>query len=264
VGTVIASGGYPGQYEKGFPIYGLDEIDEEEDGLIFQAGTKSEEEMIVTHGGRVLCLVGLDEDFRIAKQKSLELAKKINFDGMMFRKDIGNKELKRPTVGILMGSDSDLKVMETCAKILQDFDIPYEIHISSAHRNSARTAEIIDLMVNRGVQVIIAAAGGAAHLAGMVASRTNIPVIGVPLASTPLSGLDALFSTVQMPPGIPVASVAIGEFGAKNAALFALQILGLKDDNLAYKLEQQREQVFRDMAAKDKKLQEKGPFKYFF
>jgi len=140
-----------------------------------------------------------------------------------------NKEeaiMKKPIVGILMGSDSDLAVMEKAAEVLKEMNVPYEIDISSAHRLPEKTAEYSRTARERGIEVIIAGAGMAAHLAGVIAANTTLPVIGVPIKSGALNGVDSLYSTVQMPPGIPVATVAID--GAKNAAYLACSILSIK------------------------------------
>src|SRR5213594_1330834 len=139
-------------------------------------------------------------------------------------------------VGIIMGSDSDLPIMQEAANVLKQFEIPYEIGIYSAHRSPHRTAEYVKTARERGLKVIIAGAGGSAHLAGVAAAETTVPVIGVPIDSSPLSGLDALFSTVQMPPGVPVATMGVGKSGATNAGIFAVQILALNDEKLAAKL----------------------------
>ena len=135
----------------------------------------------------------------------------------------------KPRVLILMGSDSDMPVMEKTAKQLEEFDISYHITVSSAHRTPDRTVKLIREAEKKGVEVIIAGAGAAAHLAGVIAAHTIIPVVGVPIDSSPLKGIDVLYSTVQMPPGIPVATMAVGKGGAKNAAIFAAQVLSLKD-----------------------------------
>ena len=132
--------------------------------------------------------------------------------------------MKKPLVGIVMGSDSDLPVMEETIKVFKDMGIGYEITVSSAHRSPERTAKYAHSAVERGLRVIIAGAGSAAHLAGFIASGTTLPVIGVPIDSSTLKGLDALLSTVQMPGGIPVATMAIGKAGAKNAAVFASRL----------------------------------------
>ncbi len=130
---------------------------------------------------------------------------------------------------IIMGSDSDLSLMEESAKMLDHFAIPYEMRIASAHRSPELVDEIVSRAEKDGVAVIIAGAGAAAHLAGFIASKTTLPVIGVPIDSSPLKGLDALYATVQMPPGVPVATMAIGKAGAKNAGIFAAQIIASGD-----------------------------------
>ena len=134
-----------------------------------------------------------------------------------------------PVVGIIMGSDSDLPTMQEASKILKQFEIPYEIGVYSAHRSPHRTAEYVRSAHDRGLKVIIAGAGSSAHLAGVTAAETTLPVIGVPIDSSPLSGFDALLSTVQMPPGVPVATMGVGKSGATNAAIFAVQILAVSD-----------------------------------
>lgn len=142
----------------------------------------------------------------------------------------------KPQVLVIMGSDSDLPVMEETQKILEEFGLPYEMTIASAHRTPERVRKLSTEAEKRGIEVIIAAAGAAAHLAGVIASHTNLPVIGIPINSSPLQGLDSLLSTVQMPPGVPVATMAVGKAGAKNAAIFAAQIIGRKDKRLVKKL----------------------------
>src|SRR3989304_9977652 len=160
----------------------------------------------------------------------------------------------KPLVGILMGSDSDLPVMEEAAKILKDFGIPYEMTISSAHRTPKRTSEYAQSAEGRGIKVIIAGAGSAAHLAGFIAAETTLPVIGVPIDSSPLKGLDSLLATVQMPAGVPVASMAIGKAGAKNAGIFAVEILATADASLRDALKRQRKEMARQIEEKAKKL----------
>ena len=153
---------------------------------------------------------------------------------------------------IVMGSDSDLGQMKAAADVLAELDVPFDIHISSAHRTPARTHEIVKNGEKDGVGVFIAAAGGAAHLAGVVASATTLPVIGVPIATNIMGGMDSLLSTVQMPSGIPVATVAVG--GAKNAGILAAQILSLQDPALRERLQARRETMAAAVAAKDEKL----------
>jgi phosphoribosylaminoimidazole carboxylase PurE protein len=149
--------------------------------------------------------------------------------------------MAQPLVGILMGSESDRPRMEGAGGVLDELEIPYEVHVMSAHRTPDKVASYTESAGERGIRVLIAGAGMAAHLAGAVAARTILPVIGVPLDGSPLSGLDALLATVQMPPGVPVATVAVGSAGAKNAAYLAAQILALGDPALARRLRAQRE-----------------------
>jgi len=148
--------------------------------------------------------------------------------------------LQKPRVGIIMGSKSDLEIMRESSLMLDSFKIPYEMTILSAHRTPDETAAYAASAEKRGIGVIIAGAGGAAHLAGVVAAHSLLPVIGVPIDSSPLNGLDALLATVQMPGGIPVATVAIGKAGAKNAAILAAQILATGDKTLKTKLRRYR------------------------
>jgi len=147
----------------------------------------------------------------------------------------------KPQVAIMMGSKTDLPVMEESAKILKDFGVAYEMKVLSAHRTPKETAEYAEKAKSAGIKVFICGAGGSAALAGVVAAHTTLPVIGVPVDSTPLNGLDALLSTVQMPPGVPVGSVAIGKMGSQNAALLALRILGVSDEKIVKKLEKFRQ-----------------------
>ena len=166
-----------------------------------------------------------------------------------------SRETAVPLVGILMGSDSDLPTMGEAAKLLQEFDVPFEIHVSSAHRTPDRVIRFAREADGRGLRVLIAGAGGAAHLAGVVAAHTVLPVIGVPMEGGTLHGLDALLSTVQMPGGIPVATVAIGKAGARNAGLLAIQILALTDSRLRRDLLAYRRRMSAQVAEKDRQLQ---------
>ena len=158
---------------------------------------------------------------------------------------------------ILMGSDSDWEVMSESATLLERFGIPYEARVSSAHRTPDRTLQIVREAEKKGCKVIIAGAGAAAHLAGVVAGHTLLPVIGIPLNATSLQGIDALLATVQMPAGIPVASMAIGKAGATNAALFAMQILACGSPDIAQQLLDYRRQMAQGVENKDKRLQER-------
>jgi len=162
--------------------------------------------------------------------------------------------VSKPLVSIVMGSDSDLEIMREVAKVLEDFAIAYEIDVTSAHRSPERTADFARHAARRGIRVIIAGAGGAAHLAGVIAAHTSLPVIGVPIPSTSLNGLDSLLATVQMPAGIPVATVAIGRPGATNAGILAAQILGLGSAALAKKLLAHKQNLAASVEEKSKKL----------
>jgi phosphoribosylaminoimidazole carboxylase PurE protein len=162
----------------------------------------------------------------------------------------------KPIVGIIMGSDSDLATMQETVNVLKQFEIPYEIGVYSAHRSPHRTAEYVRTARERGLKLIIAGAGAAAHLAGVTAAETTLPVIGVPIDSSPLSGFDALLSTVQMPPGVPVATMGVGKSGATNAAIFAVQILALADDDLAQRLTDHKAQLEKTVAEKSRNVQE--------
>ena len=157
-------------------------------------------------------------------------------------------------VSILMGSESDLEVMRACRDVLSEFGVASDMKILSAHRTPDLLADYLKNAEIQGAQIFVAAAGMAAHLAGAVASRTTRPVIGVPLDASPLGGLDALLATVQMPGGVPVATVAIGKAGAKNAAYLAVQILALHDKNLAQKMIDYRQDALKKIQAKNAEL----------
>ena len=159
-----------------------------------------------------------------------------------------------------MGSDSDLPIMQEAVKALQEFGIESEIHVMSAHRTPVAVPEYVKGAEQKGLKVIIASAGMAAHLAGVVAAHTSLPVIGVPLATKDTAGVDALFSTVQMPPGVPVATVAIN--GGKNAGILAAQIIGAGDMEVRKKIIAYKEKVAAEVMKKDQNLQEKGFKKY--
>ena len=159
------------------------------------------------------------------------------------------RQVKQPEVGVLLGSDSDWPLIEDAVKTLHEFDVAFEVRVISAHRTPEQAAVYAQSAARRGLKVMIAAAGGAAHLAGVVAAHTNLPVIGIPVKGGALDGLDALLSTVQMPGGIPVATVALGRAGAINAALLAIQILALCNEDLNRKLEQHKKSL-KDKVAK--------------
>jgi len=159
----------------------------------------------------------------------------------------------QPLVGILMGSDSDLPVMSEAAATLKKFGVPFEVEVSSAHRSPARTSQYARSAVERGLKVIIVGAGGAAHLGGVIAAETTLPVIGVPMATT-LGGLDSLLSIVQMPAGVPVACTAVGKAGAVNAAILAVQILATSDAALAGELAAYKQKLAQGVAEKSERV----------
>lgn len=163
--------------------------------------------------------------------------------------------MTEPTVLILMGSDSDLSTMEETARVLTEFGVPYDMHISSAHRSPEKTSKLAREAAGRGIQMIIAAAGMAAHLAGVIAAETTLPVIAVPMPGGALNGVDALYAMVQMPGGIPVATMAIGKAGAKNAGLFAVQILALTNPELQAKFVGYKVKMAEEVEQKDQALQ---------
>ncbi len=242
--VVMASKGYPGKYEKGKRIYGLSQVAKMKNVKVFHAGTARRGRGYVTAGGRVLGVTALGKDIPEAIKRAYDAVSKIFWNGVYYRTDIGAKALKhlRPAlVAILMGSQSDREIMAKAEEILKDFDVPYEVEVASAHRTPDKVRTFARQASERGIKVIIAGAGLAAHLAGALASETILPVIGVPIAAGTLGGIDALLSTVQMPPGIPVATVGIN--GAKNAAYLALEILALSDNKLRDKILKYREKL---------------------
>jgi len=167
------------------------------------------------------------------------------------------EELRKPQVGVVMGSDSDLPIVEEALQVLDEFGVPYEVKILSAHRSPDQTSAYAKSAAERGLRVILAAAGWAAHLGGVLAAETILPVIGIPVNSSPLQGLDALLATVQMPPGIPVATMAIGKGGAHNAALFAIQVLAFQEPQLRDRLKQFKLRMAEDIVTrKSKRLEE--------
>ena len=168
----------------------------------------------------------------------------------------GETSKERPQVGIIMGSDTDLPVMNESAKMLDKFSIPFEIEVVSAHRSPARTHEYATTAIDRGLKVVIVAAGGAAHLAGVVAALTTLPVIAVPMATTVLSGIDALLSSVQMPAGVPVAAMAIDKPGAINAAIYAAEIIATFDQRVAEQLVAYKKELARSVAEKSARVKQ--------
>ena len=169
-----------------------------------------------------------------------------------------NNATPTPLVGIVMGSDSDLEVMRDAAEALRKFEIPYEMTVASAHRSPQRAMTYASEAESRGMKVIIAGAGHAAHLAGVLAAHTVLPVIGVPIDSSCLQGLDALLSTVQMPPGIPVATVSIGKSGARNAGILAAQMIALGDSAVTQKLKGFKSEMAAQVEEKAHKIEHGG------
>lgn len=232
--VILASGGYPQSYKKGFVIQGLEEINESDELMVFHAGTKRDQNRYSTSGGRVLGVTCLGDNLQNALDNAYQAIEKISWPGMQYRRDIGLKGLKRlltrpadkKMVYIIMGSASDKAIAEKAVKIFNQFNIGCEMVVSSAHRTPERTRRIIQEAEKNGTEVFIAIAGLAAHLPGVIAAETRLPVIGVPVGGSAVGGQDALLSIVQMPPGIPVATVGIDR--GDNAAILATQILSIK------------------------------------
>jgi phosphoribosylamine--glycine ligase len=254
----MAAGGYPGKYKKGLPITGIEKANRMQGVTVFHAGTARKEKAVTSSGGRVLGVTALGDTVEKAIETAYKAVGKITWDKVHFRRDIGRKALKRlnipPLVSVVMGSDSDLPVMQEAVSIFKKFDIPFEMTVASAHRTPDRAAAIAATARSRGVKVIIAGAGHAAHLAGALAAQTSLPIIGVPIDSSCLQGLDALLSTVQMPPGVPVATVSIGKSGARNAAILAAQILSIADARIAQELDRFKEEMAESVNKKAAKL----------
>ena len=240
--VVMASNGYPDKYKKGTPIYGLEKLKNSKKTVVFHAGTEKKNKKIVTNGGRVLGVTSLGNTIEEAIKNVYNDVAKIDWDKVQYRKDIGKKAIsklkKKIEVSIIMGSKSDMKIMQKTADTLESFNIKSEIIIASAHRNPKKVIDFAKNARERGIKVIIAGAGYAAHLAGVIAAHTTLPVIGVPIDSSSLNGLDSLLAMVQMPSSVPVATVTIGSAGASNAAILAAQIIALSDEEVSKKLTQ--------------------------
>jgi len=257
--VVMASAGYPGKYETGQAITGLKQAAKIEGVEVFHSGTAAKGRQVVANGGRVLGVTAIGQTIQEAIDRAYRAVDQISWPGCYCRRDIGHKALARlkaapAAVGIVMGSDSDLPVMRAAADFLAANGINFELTISSAHRTPDQAATYARTAKDRGLKVIIAGAGMAAHLAGVLAAHTTLPVIGVPLDASSLNGLDALLSTVQMPPGIPVATMAIGKAGAKNAAVLAVRILALGNPALEEQLQQHAREMAAEVVAKNNAL----------
>ena len=259
--VVMASGGYPGSYETGKAINGLKKASDVPGVFVFHAGTKIRNNRVASSGGRVLGVTAVGKDLKKAIASAYKAAAMISWTGSFLRNDIGAKALikrqeidAKPVVGIVMGSDSDLPVMQVAADFLTSMNIPWEMTVASAHRTPERAATFASTAQKRGLKLIIAGAGMAAHLAGVLAAHTDLPVIGVPLDASPLNGMDALLATVQMPPGIPVATMGIGKPGAKNAAVLAARILALNDKDLSQKVAEYKITMAKEVEEKAKRI----------
>lgn len=256
--VVMASGGYPGSYPKGLAIEGLDRAAEMDDVVVFHAGTSKSESGVTTSGGRVLGVTALGDDVATAIDKAYQAVSQINWESVHYRKDIGQKALRRreikPDVAIIMGSDSDLGVMDETAAILKKFGISYDMTVASAHRTPEKAAEIATQAESKGIKVIIAGAGHAAHLAGVLSAHTILPIIGIPIDSSCLNGFDSLLSTVQMPPGVPVATMAIGKSGARNAGIMVAQILSLDNPDIRERLRRYKKEMAQQVERKAEKI----------
>jgi len=257
--VVMSEEGYPGHYESGKKIKGLKRA-AKMPVVVFHAGTKQADDGIVTAGGRVLGVTARGETLPQAIDAAYGAARAIRWPGAYCRRDIGAKALRRlvagmpPKVLVIMGSDSDLPVMRAAADFCKTMAVPCTMTVASAHRTPKQAAKLAKDAARRGIKVIIAGAGMAAHLAGVIAAHTDLPVIGVPLDASSLHGLDALLSTVQMPPGVPVATMGIGKAGAKNAAVFACRMLALSEPGLAARLASYRDDMAREVAEKAARL----------
>ena len=255
--VVLAAGGYPEKYNKGDKISGIEDTARLRDVVVFHAGTGLDQGELVTAGGRVLGVTALGDNVKDAIDRAYEAVELISWDGMYYRKDIGHRALSRekaPQVGVVMGSASDWEIMKNAVDALRVMGVQCEVRVLSAHRTPEEATQYAQHAAARGIKVIIAGAGWAAHLAGAMAANSILPVIGVPVGSSPLNGMDALLSTVQMPAGIPVATVAIGGVGAKNAGLMAAQILALGDPELSTALKIERKRLANKVLQADQNL----------
>ncbi len=260
--VVMASGGYPGSYATGKLIKGLTNASKVTGVEVFHAGTTTKNSRTISAGGRVLGITAVGKNLEEAIARAYKAVDCIHWTQCYFRRDIGAKALRRREkkaekyeVGIVMGSDSDLSVMQAAANVLKDMGISCELKLASAHRTPEKAVEYAKTAKERGIKVIIAGAGMAAHLAGVLSAHTDVPVIGIPLDASSLQGLDALLSTVQMPPGVPVAAMGIGKAGATNGAVMAARILALTDENVAEKLSQFRQNMLKQVEEKAKRIE---------
>ncbi len=260
--VVMAADGYPGDYEKGKVISGLTKAAKISGVEVFHAGTARQKGRLVTAGGRVFGVTATGSSLQNAIEMAYQAVAQIKWAGFWYRSDIGAKAIRHiskkaaniPQVGIVMGSDSDFPVMKAAADFLQSVGIRCEVTVASAHRTPEKAADYAQTAKQRGLKAIIAGAGMAAHLAGVLAAHTDLPVIGVPLDASSLGGLDALLSTAQMPPGVPVATMGIGKAGAKNAGVFVARMLAVTDKDLTKKMVQYKKEMVAEVEAKAKNV----------
>ncbi|KIX14544.1 phosphoribosylamine--glycine ligase [Dethiosulfatarculus sandiegensis] len=260
--VVLAAEGYPASYDKGKEISGLEEAAQMPQVEVFQAGTSEKDGKYYTNGGRVLGVTARGQDIKDAIDIAYKASEIIKWEGQYYRKDIGHRALTRSEksaqVGVIMGSASDWDAMKGAVEALRILGVKAEVRVLSAHRTPEQAVAYARQAPSKGIKVIIAGAGWAAHLAGAMAAHSILPVIGVPMDSSPLNGMDALLSTVQMPPGIPVATVAIGSGGARNAGILAAQILALSDENLAKALKGQRKKLAQKVLTADETMTQRA------
>ena len=258
--VVMASEGYPGKYAIEKPISGLITAAKIKEVVVFHAGTTIKNRRTVTAGGRVLGVTALGETIRKSIDLAYRVVDSIKWPGCYFRRDIGHRALNRqankkgPRVGIVMDSDTDLPVMQAAVDFFDFAGIRHELCISSVHYTPEQVVEYAGGAAARGIEVIIAGAGMSAHLAGVMAAHTNLPVIGVPINASPLNGLDALLSTVQTAPGVPVATMGIGRDGAENAAVLSARIMALHDPEIQDALDLYRRKMVAGIEEKNKKI----------
>ena len=276
--VVIASGGYPGRYEEGKVIKGLARAARETGVQVFHAGTARKNGRTVTAGGRVLGVTAVGKTLERAIEQAYKAVDCIQWTGCYSRRDIGAKALRRSEnqtslvvtdrgalmplepgtltlVGIVVGSDSDVPVMQAAGDFLKKMLIPYELILASIHITPERVIRWASTAQQRGLKVIIAGAGLDAHLAGVLSAHTELPVIGVPFDASPLHGMDALLAMVQLPPGVPVATMGVGTNGAKNGAVLAARILALEDKKIGARLQAVKLEMMREVEEKARKIE---------
>lgn len=238
--VVLAASGYPEVARAGDEITIVADALQKSGASLVYGGTQKQNGVLTTAGGRVLTVVGQGKTPCLARRAAYAGVSAVRFSGMQYRRDIGGRETENPWVSVIMGSTSDHSVMSEATALLRELEIPHEVRVVSAHRTPEWMFQFAKEAESRGLEVIIAAAGGAAHLPGMVASLTTVPVLGVPIAATALQGMDALLSIVQMPRGVPVGTLAIGAPGAANAAFLAAEICALSRPSLRDRLHRVR------------------------